>query len=251
MKVGVIGSGNVATHLVKRGLEQEVMITAVYSATEKHKQDLAKSFALWPAPSIAELTQKVDVIIVSVADDELEQVLTDLKGFKGLVVHTSGSKSFVGEIDGLKVGVLYPLQTFSKAKPVDFEALTLFIEGENETDLDQIKSIAKHWSPNVKALSSEKRGQLHLAAVFACNFANNLWSVADELLSEIDVELEVLKPLIEETVDKAFELSPKRAQTGPAIRADKAVIEHQKSKLNNHPLWKDIYSLITKNIQNG
>lgn len=88
-------------------------------------------------------------------------------------IHTAGSMPMsVFEGYAGRFGVLYPLQTFSKGRNVNFEVIPFFIEANTEKDADYLKNIASALSENVRFMSSEKRRSLHLAAVFACNFTN-------------------------------------------------------------------------------
>ena len=57
--------------------------------------------------------------------------------------------------------------------------------------------------------------------MFACNFANHMFAVGQQLLQEYGLPADLIKPLIRETVAKALD-SPSAAavQTGPARRND-------------------------------
>lgn len=49
-----------------------------------------------------------------------------------------------------------------------------------------------------------QRAVLHVAAVFANNFANHCFSIAEKILDEADLPFEMLHPLMEETLAKAL-----------------------------------------------
>ena len=91
------------------------------------------------------------------------------------------------------------------------------------------------------------RAKVHLAAVFACNFTNHLYTIAENILKEANLPFSDLLPLIDETTQKVHTLSPKEAQTGPAIRHDDKIITKHLSQLNNRE--KAIYQLLTESIQ--
>ena len=152
---------------------------------------------------------------------------------------------------GLKerCGVLYPLQTFSKEKPVDFGEVPLFVEAPCPDDLNILKQLGADIGSKTFEADSLQRQQLHLAAVFACNFTNHLFAIADDLLKESGLPFDVLRPLIRETVEKTATLSPREAQTGPAIRRDSNVMEKHLLKLSDHLQWQEIYRLLSENIQ--
>ena len=107
--------------------------------------------------------------------------------------------------------------------------------------------VAKSISNNVFRIDENQRKPLHLAAVFACNFSNQMYCIAEDLLKKSDLDFEMLKPLITETTNKIKNLSPSNAQTGPAKRNDLETIKKQINLLEDDDL-KAIYNLITAQI---
>ena len=95
---------------------------------------------------------------------------------------------------------------------------------------------------------SQQRAQLHLAAVFACNFANHMCTLADDLLKEAGLPFEDLLPLIDETTAKLHDMPPAEAQTGPARRGDKKIQQQHIEKLDDAKAR--IYQLISDSIYN-
>ena len=75
-------------------------------------------------------------------------------------------------------------------------------------------------SKNVINLDSESRRNLHIAAVFACNFSNHMYTISEKILSESDLDFRLLLPLIDQTVMKLKDNKPSDTQTGPAKRND-------------------------------
>ena len=144
--------------------------------------------------------------------------------------------------------MLYPLQTFSKDKSVDFSEIPVFIEANNEAALSKTSSLARMLSDNVREVSSQQRKQLHLAAVFACNFTNHLYELSSQLTEAAKLPFEVLLPLIRETADKLRTLSPHDAQTGPAIRNDRQVMEEHVKLLEGRSDLQKLYQLLSESI---
>jgi predicted short-subunit dehydrogenase-like oxidoreductase (DUF2520 family) len=101
----------------------------------------------------------------------------------------------------------------------------------------------------VQQIDSQQRRAIHLAAVFACNFSNHMMANAQELLRESELDFSILKPLIEETVEKALEVGPDNAQTGPAVRGDEKTLEKHRNLLENHARLLEIYNLVSQSIQ--
>ena len=209
MNIALIGRGRVATHMGKALLKAGHGVVSVNSRT------------------LEELPQDADVYIIAVKDSALQEVIQQLTKrltadtpslWRGqgeaLLLHTAGSMP-LSVFDGYSGngGVLYPMQTFSMDREVDFKEIPLFIEGKDA----RIRQLAESISNHVYELSTADRKYLHLAAVFACNFANH------------------------------YELHPKDAQTGPAVRGDQNVMQAQAALLEG--TTKEIYELLSQSIQ--
>ena len=251
MEIVLIGAGNVATHLGKAFVEAGHQILQVYSRTAHSANSLASQVGAEGICCLADLSNKADLYIVSVKDDALETVVREAcRGREnGLFVHTAGSMP-MSVFDGCcqRYGVVYPMQTFSKEKSLSFSEIPIFVEANHEDVLVQLETFARQLSSKVYRLSTEARRNLHLSAVFACNFVNQCYAIADELLQEAGVPFEVLLPLIDETARKVHVLSPREAQTGPAVRWDENVMRKHLNLLEGHPLYADIYRLMSKAI---
>ena len=146
-----------------------------------------------------------------------------------------------------RCGVLYPMQTFSMDREVDFREIPLFIEASDAASLQQIRALADSISQHVYELSTADRKYLHLAAVFACNFANHCYTLAADVLQKKGLPFDVMLPLVDETARKVHELHPTEAQTGPAVRGDQNVMQAQAALLDGKA--KEIYELLSQSIQ--
>ncbi|MDD4822535.1 MAG: DUF2520 domain-containing protein [Bacteroidales bacterium] len=247
--VTFIGAGNLATQLALCLHKSGIKIIQVFSRTEEAASLLAMKVGALSCTHIPDITSEADVYIFALKDTVLEDVASKTPVNKGLWIHTSGSMPmnlFAPYKESY--GVLYPLQTFSKTKEVDFSQIPLFLEGSNEKVMDTIKKLANILSPHIYFVDSEKRKRLHLSAVFACNFANHLYSIADEIIRETGIPFSVLFPLIQETAAKVQELPPLDAQTGPAVRYDQNIINKQIEMLKDSPEFQEIYRLLSQSI---
>ncbi|WP_443907818.1 Rossmann-like and DUF2520 domain-containing protein [Prevotella sp.] len=170
------------------------------------------------------------------------------KPINGIVIHTAGSMAMdVLEGSCKHYGVLYPMQTFSKAKTVDFGRIPCFVEASDEETKRTVRELAEILSDHVYEMSSEERQWLHVAAVFACNFANCCFGMADDILRRHGLDFGVMLPLVEETVSKLRTLKPSEAQTGPARRKDMNVINKHLDMLKDQK-EKDVYRMMTEEI---
>lgn len=247
MVTTLVGAGNLATNLGIALRHNGHEVRQVWSRTEGSARELAKRLNCKWTTDIGRLETVVDVVVVSVKDDALEQVARQIPPTRALVVHTAGSMP-LSILPQEKAGVLYPMQTFSKTQEVDFSQIPIFIETRQEEDLHTLCQLAESLSPKVYTLDSKKRRHLHLAAVFACNFTNHCYTLAADLLAEDGIPFDVMLPLIDETAQKVHRLSPREAQTGPAVRWDEKVMERQMAMLPSER-EREIYRLMSQSIR--
>ncbi len=248
MKVVFIGSGNLATHLSLAMNGAGVEVVQVYSQTESHASLLANKLSCSYTTEPELIVSNADIYIFSVKDSALLDLIHKIPQNKGLWLHTAGSVP-MGVFEGFndRYGVLYPLQTFSKNRDIDFSNVPVFIESNSAGDEAYLLSFTGKLTRQVIPLSSEKRKYLHLAAVWACNFTNHMYLMASKILQEQSLSESFLLPLIDETAAKVHQLSAREAQTGPAIRYDENIIEKHIELLSD-PNMKELYRLISRNI---
>lgn len=253
MKTALIGAGNVAWHIGKalHGAGHEIV--AVYSPTEGTRQELSEQLPPAIPLSTLDLTHTgAEFVLIAVPDAALASVAAQLKvPVRAIVAHTSGSQPLAAlrGIAGARTAVFYPLQTFSKSKPVDFRSTPILLEAEDEQILQASRKVANGISNEVYQVDSSNRKQLHLAAVFACNFTNHLLGISRELLQQAQLPETLLQPLIQETIAKALQQHPFLVQTGPAVRHDQNVIEEHLHLLQGHPPYQQVYQSLTQSIQ--
>ena len=223
----------------------------VWSRTQASASALAEALQAEPVVSTADITTDADVYVFAVKDAVLESLVHQVCGrIRGKVfLHTAGSmpiELFANHTQ--HYGVFYPMQTFSKSRVLDFSEIPVFVEASDEVAQMAVSTLAGSVSKHVTMLSSEQRRYLHLAAVFACNFSNHCYALAEQVLAEQGIPFSVMLPLIDETVRKVHQMSPREAQTGPAVRYDENVLSRHAELLENHPEWKKIYEIMSKNI---
>jgi predicted short-subunit dehydrogenase-like oxidoreductase (DUF2520 family) len=251
MRVVIIGAGNVATHLAKAFKAVNVQVVQVWSYHYDNALHLAHQVDAVAIKDLSDLDQTADLCLLAVKDDSISGLAQQLVGFKGIIAHTSGSVDLaVFETLFDNYGVCYPLQTFSKSKAVSFSNIPLCLEANNESTLAVLKEVAHKLSTNVSEVDSEKRKILHLSAVFACNFTNHLYTLAQQVLAVNDLDFNILRPLIEETASKVQNDLPLNVQTGPAIRKDNETIKKHEELLKQQPALLEIYKTLSDSIKN-
>ena len=249
IKVSIIGSGNVAQHLIMAILnaeESEGKIELV-QAYARNASALAHLLEFDKITTDLSQLKPADLYIIAVTDNAIKIISDELTFKNKLVAHTSGTTEIDVLNDNNRKGVFYPLQTFSKTKSVDFSTIPICLESQNASDLQTLETVGKAISNATYILNSEQRKALHVAAVFVNNFVNHLYQLGNEICIENQVPFKILKPLIEETANKIMSLSTEEAQTGPAKREDQETINTHLAFLQEGNK-KNIYELLTQSI---
>lgn len=245
-----IGSGNVATHLSMALHQIGIHILQIYSPNIEHAGFLAQKTESSAIHNLSEINPEADLYLISIPDDNIIKVIDELEPLPGIVAHTSGIVEMKVLEKFENFGVFYPLQTFSKNRPVDISTIPFCIEGNSEDTQNSLFDLGKKLSQSVKCINSEDRKQIHLAAVFVNNFPNHLYAAAEKLLKEKNIDFDILLPLLQETAAKMKDLKPKEAQTGPARRNDLNTIKTHSAMLKKHPELLEIYQLFSHQILN-
>jgi predicted short-subunit dehydrogenase-like oxidoreductase (DUF2520 family) len=244
IRVVIIGSGNVAHHLISAFDKTEtVEVIQIFSRNKKN----INSFPNHQITEDLNNLLEADLYIIAVTDNAIAAVSSELNFKNKLVVHTSGTTAVDVLNSSNRRGVFYPLQTFSKLKEVEFSEIPICIEAEEKEDYKLLETVAKSISNQVFQIDSIQRKALHVSAVFVCNFTNHLYKIGNDICIENNIPFHILKPLITETAHKILSLSPSEAQTGPAIRNDSTTINAHLNFLTDSN-QKEIYKLLTKSI---
>lgn len=250
--ITIIGAGNLAWHLAPALDNTDFAVREVYSRRTKHAAAIVEK--LYEAEVMHSLdfsSSNSGIFILTVADDAIQEVATEIVlPPDAILVHTSGSQplSVLGYSSATNIGVFYPLQTFTKGKKVDFAEVPIFIESENSETKKLLTAMGKAISKKVQTISSDDRKALHVAAVFASNFTNHMLNIAEGILSEHKMKLEVLIPLISETLNKSLSIGPENAQTGPARRGDLEILDRHMEFLSVDPDVAEIYKVVSQHI---
>ncbi|HRH65413.1 MAG TPA: DUF2520 domain-containing protein [Bacteroidia bacterium] len=250
MKIVLIGSGNVATHLGPALKKSGHSILQVFGRTAPHVSLLAKKLKCDYATNPELLNPKADFYLIALRDEVIPDVLPYISNKKALVAHTSGSVSvnvFPREFE--HAGVAYPLQTFSLTRQLKVNDIPFCLEVRSPATKNKLLRAIRSLSTHLHWLNSDQRKILHLSAVFANNFSNHMFVIAEELLKKNNLSFDILRPLIQETATKIRNHPPSAMQTGPARRGDSETIEKHLNLLLQYPEYASIYSLITKSIE--
>ena len=245
MRLSLIGSGKLGQQLYREFSECAAIELVQWMNRSATESSTAKGISI--VKQVEELLE-VDCFLLTVNDEVIEMLAPKLPT-NSLVIHTSGATEISVFSDHNRRGIFYPIQSFSHGRSVTFSKLPIGIEASNSTDLKFLEKLALAIQAKPVHLDSAQRKVLHLSAVLVNNFSNHLFTEAAKICEENKIPFELLKPLIKETVDKLDELSPKRAQTGPALREDHKTISAHLSLIENAEL-KKLYTLFTNSITN-
>lgn len=250
-KIALIGAGNVATHLAQALLKGGANLCQIYSRSIESARELGKKTGITYTSETGTIYPDCDIYIFCVTDEALLPLFKSIRINKeAIVLHTSGSLPMqILKSGAIHYGVLYPLQTFTKKRALDFREIPLCIEGSDEYVLRTLRELAGMLSFHVEEISSEKRKVLHLAAVFANNFVNGLYATAAQILEKEGLDFNLIRPLIFETAHKVMLMSPEEAQTGPAKRGDENILNMHKNMLKNDRHGLALYTMMSGMIR--
>ena len=247
--ITVIGAGNVGSQLCKhlhfRGYKIDAIINSGSNVSVKFLDDIGSIHV----DQIGNIPAESDAYLIAVSDDQYEDVIAEFPYRDKLMIHTSGSfESEKFEKITKRWGCLYPLQTISKIKEVNWENVQFFTECAQEKDYLKMSTLCKKAGFIYQYANSEKRKQLHVAAVVSNNFTYHLLSLVKTHCLKNNIDYNHLRHLIELSIENITKENPFVLQTGPAVRKDSKLIEKQLDMLKNEHELKEIYDLFTRQI---
>ncbi|MBN2349923.1 MAG: DUF2520 domain-containing protein [Bacteroidales bacterium] len=249
LKMVFLGAGNLAWNLAQEFHKKGLTVDQVFSRTIVSAHQLAALVGAKYTDNPADIIKDADVYIIAITDNAISDFVSKLDVNGGIVVHTAGSIAIEAlEECSENYGVFYPLQTFTKGKNVGFLNIPVCVEANTRDTLQMLRNLGKLISEKVYEVNSSDRKILHLAGIIASNFSNHLFFQANKVLNDHDLRFELLRPLLIETVNKAVELSPNKAQTGPASRGNRNIIESHLEFLSDYPEIKELYEIFSKQI---
>ena len=252
MNVSFIGSGNLAWHLAPALDNTDYSVQEVYSQNANHASALVEKLYHAQVKSSLDFSLSPSkIFIIAVSDDVIVEVAQEIiLPENAILLHTSGSQplSVLSYAAASRVGVFYPLQTFTKNRKVEFKEIPFCIESKDTETEKVLLNMAKAISKKVYKITSQERKALHVAAVFASNFTNHMLTISRDILLDNKLDFELLKPLIAETINKTLSLGPDQAQTGPAKRGDLEILDKHLEFLQNDEAVAEIYKVISQHL---
>lgn len=248
--VVILGAGHVAWHFAHHLQSAGIEVRQIYNRTQRKAESLAGEIGATAAHTPESIDRTADLYLMAISDDALENVADELRLNNQLLVHMAGSVSLdILSGKARQWGVLYPLMSFTRGQSLDLGEVPFFIEAGDSESLERLAELAGKLSRRVYQMDSQHRARLHLAAVIASNFSNHMLTLAEKILHEDHLSVDLLGPIMTETLKKAMNISPAKAQSGPAIRGNSAVIGRHLAMLNDDRITQELYRIISESIR--
>lgn len=251
--ISFIGAGNVATHFAKAFYTAGIQIDSIVSRRLATAKKLAAEVKATPTSSFKKLNKESDLYLIAVPDDAIEDVINQLAqqlDSESKVIHTSGATPMtLVNRHFSHAGVLWPPQSLSKHKQIHFSTVPICFGATTIALKKALHQLVIKVTPHVQEVNDKQKLALHLAAVFANNFSNHMYSIAYDLCREHDLDFKLLYPIILETSQKIIGEEPHLMQTGPAIRDDESSMKKHLGLLKSHKAYRALYTSISKSIQ--
>ena len=248
-KVIIVGSGNVAEAFARALRTTSHQVVQVYARNGERGKYVASLAGAEYCGCAAEL-KAAELYLICVSDRAIKQVAAELPFAKGAIVaHTAGCGTLEMLPEGVRRAIVYPFQTFSIGRVVNFREIFLFVEAQDEATYNEAEAFAKSLTDNVLPADATLREKIHLTGVLTSNFVNNMYATAAEVLAGAGLDFEVVAPLIAETAAKALDSrQPAQVQTGPAVRGDMQTLERHRKLIGENEVLRKMYDIISENI---
>ncbi len=248
MKVVIIGSGNVATVLGRKIKEAGHEILEIVGRNEESVSTLALELNADKIYKLNIISSLADIYLIAVSDKAIVEIADELRVDDKLVVHTAASRPIdILENCSTNYGVIYPLQTINKDVN-NYPDIPFLVNGVDTATIDTLTDFCSQLSGNVRVASDDERLKLHLGAVFLNNFTNHLFALTQHYFKSNHLDFDLLRPLVEKTLENVKSEDAAKVQTGPAIRNDFETMKKHRHLLEEYPLMQKLYEEISNSI---
>ena len=250
-KIALIGAGKLATNFAFTLKKKDYTILQVYNRSREAGIKLAKEVSSSYIDDLRDLTGEADLYALAVSDEALLEVSDQIHLKNQMIIHFSGTaETGILKKSSSNYGVLYPPQTFTFRPTAGFLNIPLCVEANNYESAKILSAFATTLSDKILMVSTSQRKTIHLSAIFAGNFTNFMYAIAEDLLTANNLPMSLLEPIIEKTKANSLQKNIFSLQTGPAIREDIEMIKTHLEILSGKPEFKEIYRIISESIIN-
>jgi predicted short-subunit dehydrogenase-like oxidoreductase (DUF2520 family) len=253
MTVSIIGSGNIAHFMATRLYASGVKIHYVYSRNLVNAKALATIVKAKATDNILDTANeiiKLDAIIIATSDEASIQLANTINYGDIPCIHTSGTNtSFSLKGFSNSISCIWPIHSITKYYlPIPKSPINAGVVFHSKSK-QIVESICEYCSINIIEMDDSKKSILHLCATMLNNFTNHLLTINQEILVAHNLDIQLLMPLMQNTLDKLTQSPAAENQTGPALRHDNLTINKHLQLLKGKENTIKIYKLFTKSIQ--
>jgi len=249
----IIGAGNLGICLTVALKAAGYQLRFIYKKVKHRIPQLDNAIET----NITRLASGSDMIFIATQESQIPGVVRDLARSGNLegkyVYHTANSLSSVELLPlksrGAYVASFSPLQTFSDMSLMEpspeelFKGIYIQTEGDPEA-ITLAHDIGQRLGANVLEVAGEDKPYIHIAAVSAANFLIAVLKLAERQMQRTGKGgVEILMPLIRQTLANVEKQGVEASLTGPAKRKETAIIEKHLSLLEGSD--RDLYKAIT------
>ena len=257
-RIGVVGAGRVGAVLsaALRRAGHEIVAAAGESTASRER--IAALLPGVPGAKPTDVARASDLLLLTVPDDMLENVITQLVGAGAIrpgqvVCHTSGRHGLAVLASATAVGArpiaMHPAMTFTGTE-LDLERLSGCVFGITAGDEERAyaESLVADLGGVPMFVPEEKRTLYHAGLAHGANHLVTLVTQAMELLAASGAEdpAATLRPLLGAALDNAL-ANGDAALTGPIVRGDVNTVQaHLRDIIENAPATVPSYVAMGK-----
>lgn len=257
MRIGFIGAGKVGFSLGKYLSVNGMTLSGYFSRSRSSAEEAAgfTDSAVFDSPG--ELLKESDVIFITVPDDTISSVFSQLKG-RGIsgktICHCSGAMTAneaFGELSslgayGCSIHPLFPVssryESYKELKDAFF-----CLEGDTEA-VETWKELFTGFGNPVRVISGDTKKEYHAACAISSNLVCALAAESIGLMEKCgfseEEALAALSPLAVANIKKVFSAGPVNALTGPVERCDISTVKKHLDCLPEGP-GKEMYRAVS------
>ncbi|MEY2793327.1 MAG: hypothetical protein RJA76_1319 [Bacteroidota bacterium] len=206
MKISFIGAGNAAWQLSRSFENAGNSVMEVFSRHATHARDLVQYLYNAHVQEHLDFSESAaTVFFLCIPESAYPHVLQELILPKDATLVLVSGHFGIAEATALydpasennnPVGVLFPVQYLQKGVNTKLDDSLICVEGNTPQTETLLSAFGKSLSKVVYAVTEEERRKIHLSAILSGDFTRILWEKAEELMREIELEPNLLQPLI-------------------------------------------------------
>jgi len=244
--LSIIGCGKVGTTLGKLFESNEVFeIKELVASTETSVEIAAKHFKSATAHTTIKSLLPADVFMITTPDDQISRAVGGLRE-NGLiksdtiVFHCSGAHSSeILRSEDANLGFfasVHPVKSFIAEETVNFPGTYCGVEGDKDA-LEILKRAFEQIGGKFFQLDSDKKLVYHAGSVFVCNYLTSLLELGIRCFREAGLEgegaIDIVSPIIKETLSNILEHGTSKSLTGPIARGDAKLVREEISAVKS------------------